>query len=62
VAQGLEPTLRNTLLVDGDPLENIKLVEDPAMNLVHQEGRETLQEQRRALRGSMTLSFAGAGS
>ena len=43
--------LADLLLVDGNPIDNIKLIEDPAKNfLVDHEGRKDLQEPSSAIR------------
>ena len=46
-----EGALADLLLVDGNPLEDIKLVADPDKNFPgHHEGRDDLQEYARQVR------------
>ena len=50
-----EGALADLLLVDGDPIANIKLIEDPEKNFArHHEGRQDLQELSSELTPSLT--------
>jgi imidazolonepropionase-like amidohydrolase len=57
-----EGALADLLLVDGDPIANIKLIEDPAKNFVHHEGWKSSQEVALSLGPSPAQPFVASFS